>query len=113
MRASPFLLTIVLTACSVQQRAEPGKKSDSPSSAPYKKLDLKYEKPVVGAEVHVSAQGLPPGKAAEIQWGTVTGGWVVEDYYHFKGKKYFETTSSLGKFNIDSSGNLDARFDIP
>jgi len=38
---------------------------------------------------------------AELQWGTVAGGWVVEDYYHFKGKKYKETTSSLGKFNID------------
>src|SRR5215510_14627304 len=38
---------------------------------------------------------------------------MVEDYYHFKGKKYTETTSSLGKFNIDSGGRLDARFVIP
>jgi hypothetical protein len=104
---------VLLTACSVQHSAEPGAKAESHPNAPYKKLDLKYGKPVVGAEVHVSAEGLPSGKVAELQWGTVTGGWVVEDYYHFKGKKYSETTSSLGKFNIDSNGRLDARFAIP
>src|SRR5215510_5826718 len=38
---------------------------------------------------------------------------MVEDYYHFKGKRYKETTASIGKFNIDSSGRLDARFVIP
>jgi hypothetical protein len=103
----------LLAACSVPQRAEPGTKTDSLPNAPYKKLDLKYEKPVVGAAVQVSAVGLPAGKVADLQWGTVTGGWIVEDYYHFKGKKYTETTSSLGKFNIDSSGRLAARFVIP
>jgi hypothetical protein len=77
-------------------------------------LELKYEKPVVvGTDVRVSAVDLPAGKTAELLWGTVTGGWVVEDYYHFKGKKYTESTTSLGKFNIDSSGHLDARFVIP
>src|SRR6516225_8877402 len=104
MRASAFFLTVLLAACSVPQRAENGTKRDSPSKAPYKKLELKYEKPVVGAGVLVSAEGLPAGTAVELRWGTVTGGWVVEDYYHFKGKKYAETTSSLGKFNIDSNG---------
>src|SRR5204863_8353435 len=78
-----------------------------------KKLDLTYDKPDVGAEVRVTAADLPAGKMAELQWGTVAGGWVVEDYYHFKGKKYTETTSSLGKFDIDSNGRLDARFVIP
>ena len=31
---------------------------------------------------------LPAGKTVDLTWGTVTGGWVVEDYYHFRGKKY-------------------------
>src|SRR5205823_7558070 len=88
-------------------------KADTASNVPYKKLDLTYDKPIIGAEVRVTAADLPAGKTAELQWGTVTGGWVVEDYYHFKGKKYTETTSSLGKFDIDSSGRLDARFVIP
>jgi hypothetical protein len=61
----------------------------------------------------VAAAGLAAGKTVDLQWGTVTGGWVVEDYYHFKGKRYTETATSLGKFNVDSSGNLDARFVIP
>ena len=43
----------------------------------------------------------------------MTGGWVIEDYYHFRGKKYAETTTSLGQFPVDSSGRLDARFVIP
>ena len=43
----------------------------------------------------------------------MTGGWVVEDYYHFRGKKYSETTTSLGRFPVDASGRLDARFVVP
>ena len=68
---------------------------------------------MVGASVHATAVGLPPGKTVDLTWGTVQGGWVVEDYYHFRGKKYSETTSKLGQFPVDSSGRLDARFTIP
>jgi hypothetical protein len=114
MRASIVLVSLLVTACSVQPPSEPVAKADSASNVSYKKLDLKYDKPVVvGTEVHVAAADLPSGKTAELQWGTVAGGWVVEDYYHFKGKKYTETTSLLGKFTIDSNGRLDARFVIP
>src|SRR5262245_10639207 len=113
MRRLLILVCFLVAGCSVQQvQTEP--KTDPGSGTSYKKLDLKYEKPaVVGTEVQVSATDLAAGKTVELQWGTVTGGWVVEDYYHFKGKKYNETTSSLGKFNVDSSGRLDARFVIP
>jgi len=77
-------------------------------------LDLTYDKPaVVGTSVHATAKGLPPGKTIELTWGTVTGGWVVEDYYHFRGKKYSETTTKLGEFRVDSNGRLDASFPIP
>src|SRR6266566_4995895 len=110
---SIVLLSLFAAACSGQSRPETVAKADSASKVPYQKLDLTVDKPVVGAEVRVTAADLPAGKTAELQWGTVAGGWVVEDYYHFKGKKYTETTSSLGKFNIDSNGRLDARFAIP
>jgi hypothetical protein len=77
-------------------------------------LDLSYDKPaVVGASVHVSTAGLPPGKMVDLAWGTVTGGWVIEGYYQFRGKKYSETTTKLGQFPVDASGRLDARFTIP
>ena len=88
--------------------------STASSSDGFARLGLEYEMPaVVGGAVRVSATGLPAGKTAELTWGTVEGGWVVEDYYHFRGKKYSETTTSLGQFGIDASGALNARFDVP
>jgi hypothetical protein len=77
-------------------------------------LDLSYDKPaVVGAAAQATAEGLPPGKTVDLTWGTVTGGWVIEDYYHFRGKKYEETATSLGQFPVDAGGRLNARFVIP
>jgi hypothetical protein len=113
MRTSAAFLFFFVAACSVQQATEPGKNADSGSNVPYKTLNLAYDKAVVGAEVHVACADLAPGKTVELRWGTVEGGWVIENYYHFKGKKYTETTASVGKFNIDSGGRLDARFLIP
>jgi hypothetical protein len=75
---------------------------------------LTYDKPaVVGTAARATASGLPAGKTVDLVWGTVTGGWVIEDYYHFRGKKYSETTTSLGQFRVDEGGRLDARFVVP
>jgi hypothetical protein len=91
--------------------ARPASPSSPTASAA---LDLAYQKPaVVGASVHATAMGLPPGKTVSLTWGTVTGGWVIQDYYQFRGKKYSESKSTLGEFVVDSSGRLDARFTIP
>jgi hypothetical protein len=77
-------------------------------------LNLDYDKPaIVGASVHASAANLPPGKNVELAWGTVTGGWVVEDGYHFGGKKYAESSSKLGEFRVNPDGHLDASFPVP
>jgi hypothetical protein len=77
-------------------------------------LNLTYDKPaVVGARVHATASGLPAGKKVDLTWGTVNGGWVIEDYYHFRGKKFTDTKQSLGEFPVDASGNLGAQFTIP
>lgn len=89
-----------------------------PSSAPandrpVQRLNLTFDKAVVGASVRASAAGLPAGKSVDLKWETVSGGWVIEDYYHFRGKKYAESTSSLGRFRIDGTGRLDAQFTIP
>jgi hypothetical protein len=67
----------------------------------------------VGARVRVAATGLPAGKTVDLVWETVSGGWVVEDYYHFRGKKYSKSTLSLGQFTLDANGRLEAQFDIP
>ena len=58
---------------------------------------------MVGTLAHATASGLPAGKTVDLTWGTVTGGWVIEDYYHFRGKKYAETTTSLGQFPVDAA----------
>ncbi len=94
--------------------ASPGTASTASSHDGFAKLGLDYDTPaVVGGAVRVSAPGLPAGKTAQLTWGTVDGGWVIEDYYHFRGKKYTETTRPIGQFAIDANGALNARFEIP
>jgi hypothetical protein len=113
------LLCVALSGCSVasseseEASTESATSSASPSAS-IQTLKLTYTKPaLVGTAVQATATGLPAGKTVDLTWKTVTGGWVVEDYYHFKGKKYTDATSSLGRFPVDSSGTLDARFSIP
>jgi hypothetical protein len=114
----PILTLIAVVGCS-GTAASPSESSSTPaspaaaSSAPVQTLLLTHKTPTVGADVGVAATGLPAGRTVDLTWGTVTGGWVVEDYYRFLGKKYTESTVSLGKFTIDGSGRLDARFTIP
>jgi hypothetical protein len=118
----PLLALLALAACS-RTAASPSESAaaETSGSAPdsaaassdVQTLSLTYKTPTVGADVRVAASGLPAGKTVDLTWGTVTGGWVVEDYYRFLGKKYEESSISLGKFTVSSSGALDARFTIP
>jgi hypothetical protein len=111
----PFALLCVaaLAACSSTVAAPPDAEAEGKSEAPIQTLTLKYDAPTVGAAVHATAANLPAGKAVELQWKTVSGGWVVEDYYHFRGKKYSDSVIPLGRFTVDAQGRLDARFAIP
>jgi hypothetical protein len=111
-------LLIVVAASAACSRPPAGQAAGGGSSpaatSPVATLDLVYDKPaVVGTIAQATATGLPPGKTVDLEWGTVTGGWVVEDYYHFRGKKYSETASSLGRIPVDASGRLNARFVVP
>src|SRR4030095_1782842 len=116
MRTPIIVIALLIASCSphTPPSSQPAAKEETPSDDGYKKLDLTHQKPaIVGTEIHASSAELPAGKSVELQWGTVKGGWVIEDYYHFKGKKFTETTSSLGKFNVDTGGRLEAVFKIP
>jgi hypothetical protein len=94
--------------------AAPSGASAPASQAPIQTLTLTFDKPaVVGTEVRVAASGMPAGKDVELTWSTVAGGWVIEDYYHFRGKKYEDTSLTLGRFPVDANGYLNARFTIP
>lgn len=110
-----MIVAAAATACSrssVGQAA--GAASGAATHTPVATLELAYDKPaVVGTVALATANGLPAGKTIDLEWGTVTGGWVVEDYYHFRGKKYSETTTSLGRFPVDASGRVSARFVVP
>jgi hypothetical protein len=86
----------------------------TPDTPSVQKLTLTYDKPaVVGARVRATVEGLPAGKTVELEWGTVTGGWVIQDSYYFRGRKYSESKLSLGKFPVGADGHLDASFSIP
>jgi hypothetical protein len=124
---SPFksglwiLLSLVVTFSSCARSQSPASQvqaasagSASSAAGTAALLNLTYDKPaVVGAGVHATAMGLPPGSKVDLIWGTVTGGWVIQGYYQFLGKKYSETATSLGQFPVDSAGQLDANFTIP
>ena len=117
-KLAPFLILSASVAVLAAACSSPASSADTPASAntpdtSVRTLTLVYDAPVVGAVVTASAAGLPPGADAELQWATVSGGWVIEDYYHFRGKQYTDTTSSLGRFPVDQDGRLEAQFTIP
>jgi len=133
MRAATFLGAAIIAALTISacergiqssqspESTRPASSSaaaTNPSAPAPKRLTLTYDKtrapkPVVGTPVEVTAQGLPPNKDVNLLWGTVEGGWVIEDYFHFRGKKYAETTRTLSQATTDGNGRLNARFAIP
>jgi hypothetical protein len=68
---------------------------------------------VVGASIDATAEGLPPNRTVDLIWGTVNGGWVVEDGYRFKGKHFVDSTTPLGRAKVGADGRLAAHFTIP
>jgi hypothetical protein len=102
-------------------RSNSSQPADAPSlaSAPTatsRKLTLTYPKQaklVAGVEIEASAEGLPPNRKVDLVWGTVTGGWVVEEYYRFRGKRFTNTTRPLAQTETGSDGRATVRFTIP
>src|SRR5262249_62012143 len=85
-------------------------------AAPIQTLRLNHpgvDKVVVGASIEATAEGLPPGRKLDLLWKTVDGGWVIEDYFHFRGKKFTETSRSIGQAETDDNGRLFTHFKIP
>jgi hypothetical protein len=111
-------ILVLLTASVVASCRGPsnsaGSSQPSANAAAPKTLDLRHDpKPVVGSVVQVTAEGLPPGRKVELLWHTVKGGWVIEDYFHFRGKKFTDTSTSLGQAETGSDGRLATNFSIP
>ncbi len=109
-------IVLALPACSKRAPDNPANNpSSTPASVAPKKLTLSHTdlKPVGGTDVEATAEGLPPGKTVDLVWGTVDGGWVVEDHFRFRGKKFTASTKVLSKAEVDQNGRLAARFKIP
>ena len=102
-----------LAGCSGPASTTDALTSSITSDTAVQRLTLTYDTPVVGAAVTASAMGLSPGAEVELEWATVSGGWVIEDYYHFRGKQYEDIVTSLGSFLVDQDGRLEAQFAIP
>jgi hypothetical protein len=114
---------LILASCALSGRpagfaaAQPAAPTTAPAdqtTAPaLPVLTISPSKPTVGSEVRATAEGLPANRSVELIWKTVQGGWVIEDYYHFRGKKFSETSEALGRAMVGPDGRLDAKFTIP
>lgn len=121
-----LLVVVVSTACqsastSGAASASPASDTDRGSAAVEHPSDIKALtlKPVregaiiVGARLTVTADGLPASQPVEFAWETVSGEWLVENYFRFKGKKYSETTLRIGQATTDANGHLASELVIP
>jgi len=86
---------------------------DESGLKPLELKPAKSGKPVAGAEIDAVAVGLPPNRTVDLTWETVDGGWVVEDGYRFRGKRFTESSKALGRANVDAAGRLETHFSIP
>jgi hypothetical protein len=89
--------------------------SNAPAAAP-KTLTLTHPgnaKLVAGVDVEATAEGLPPNRTVDLVWGTVTGGWVIEDYHRFRGKRFANSNRTLAKVEVGADGRASVRFKVP
>ena len=118
-----FALVVSATACRDAVPASIHAQSEGARSAPKKEAaaQLKtltlsraeHTRPVAGAAIDAAAEGLPPHRTVDLIWGTVDGGWVVEDGYRFRGKRFTDSTKVLGRATVGADGRLAAHFTIP
>jgi len=116
LRTAASIAVVSLAVATSLGTAACARERTAQAATPLKTITLKHApsaKPAPGTPIEAVAEGLPPGRTVDLQWKTVEGGWVVEDYYHFRGKKFAETSRSLGQARIGSDGRLSAHFTIP
>ncbi len=119
MRVTSSVLILIIpllfgSAC-VPSGAPSRATSPAPTATaiPPRTLKVEPNNPTVGTLLTATAEGLPPGAKVNLLWKTVQGGWVIKDYYHFDGKKFTETSQTLGQAVVDSGGHLTAQFRVP
>src|SRR2546427_1534365 len=118
-----LVAAITTAACRAAVPASARAQADSTQSTPknehtaalrpLKLTPSKTAKPVVGTKIDASAEGLPPNRMVDLIWETVAGGWVVEDGYRFRGKRFTDSTRVLGRAQVAADGRLQTHFTIP
>ncbi len=110
-----FIFVITACASPVAPATMHSAVASSPTATPIppNPLTMTPSHATVGTQVSATANGLPPGATVNLTWKTVTGGWVINDYYHFGGKKFSDTSQSLDQATVDSNGRLNTQFTIP
>jgi hypothetical protein len=118
--SAPIALIIGLAGCAqstgslATSAAAPAQTAPQIHTAtPPKILSITPRKATVGEDVRLTAEGLPPGKTVDLLWETVEGGWMVENYYFFRGKRFSETRWSVGRSTVSDDGRLEATFRVP
>jgi len=109
--AIALLASVSAAACRDGVRASSREHAAPPKTLTLTRAD--HAPAVVGARVHATANGLPPNRTVDLTWGTVDGGWVVEDGFRFKGKHFVDSTKPLGRATIGADGTLATQFTIP
>jgi hypothetical protein len=120
--ATPLVASMAMGGCRAavpdahaqDERAKPP--AQTASSSPVKTLTLSHPRsaqPIVGSEIDATAEGLPSGRRVDVLWETVDGGWVVEDGYRFRGKRFTDSTKLLGRAQVAADGRFAFRFTVP
>jgi len=111
--AAALAASCLLAACRAEGRQSAQKNEPAAGLKTLRLTHAQTTKPVVGTEIAAAADGLPPNRTVDLIWETVEGGWVVEDGYRFRGKRFTDTTKILGRAQVDADGRLAAHFTIP
>ena len=115
----PVLVALVLvSACTGATATEDGTEATEETLAATDfvgTMRLEPSKALPGATVTVTGEDLPASSDLSLQWGTVTGSWVIQgerrEEYH--GRAFDPVTVDLGMVRTDGSGSFVTTFEVP
>jgi hypothetical protein len=86
------------------------------TKVPLKLFKTQPDSGYVGASFTITAEGLPPNKAADLLWATRDGSFdtkVMAETIEFSALRYTDKRAPLGKATSDAQGRLEVGFTAP
>lgn len=110
------VVILVAGACSEDAQTQGESVSSTVAEADYVgSISLEPDRGPAGTEVRLTGEDLPASEQLELRWSTAQGSWLLEgernEEYH--GREYELGTETLATVATDSSGHLDATFEVP